>query len=91
MAKPITFDIVKRQPGTRARAGVIHTPHGDIETPAFVAVGTKGTVKSLKPEDLDMYVGTEMQLANTYHLYLEPGHEIVKAEYTLLQIGRNLP
>jgi queuine tRNA-ribosyltransferase len=78
MAKPITFDIVKRQPGTRARAGVIHTPHGDIETPAFVAVGTKGTVKSLKPEDMEAYVGNQVQLANTYHLYLQPGHDIVK-------------
>lgn len=78
MGKPVTFDIVKRQPGTRARAGVIHTPHGDIETPAFVAVGTKGTVKSLKPEDLEMYVGNQVQLANTYHLYLQPGHELIK-------------
>lgn len=78
MEKPISFEIVKRQSGTKARAGVIHTPHGDIETPAFIAVGTKGTVKSLKPEDMDAYVGNEAQLANTYHLYLEPGHEIVK-------------
>jgi queuine tRNA-ribosyltransferase len=78
MEKPITFDIVKRQPGTRARAGVIHTPHGDIETPAFVAVGTKGTVKSIKPEDMEAYVGNQVQLANTYHLYLQPGHDIVK-------------
>ncbi len=78
MAKPITFEIQKRQPGSLARAGVIHTPHGYIETPAFVAVGTKGTVKSLKPEDLEMYVGNQVQLANTYHLYLEPGHEVVK-------------
>ncbi len=78
MGKPVTFDIVKRQPGTRARAGVIHTPHGDIETPAFVAVGTKGTVKSIKPEDMEAYVGNQVQLANTYHLYLQPGHDIVK-------------
>jgi queuine tRNA-ribosyltransferase len=78
MKKPITFDIVRRQSGTRARAGLIHTPHGDIETPAFIAVGTKGTVKSLKPEDMDAYVGNEAQLANTYHLYLQPGHDIVK-------------
>ena len=78
MAKPITFEILKHQPGSLARAGLIHTPHGDIETPAFVAVGTKGTVKSLKPEDLEMYVGNQVQLANTYHLYLEPGHEVVK-------------
>ncbi len=47
MSSPITFEVVKRQPGTLARAGVIHTPHGDIETPAFVVVGTKRTLKSL--------------------------------------------
>ncbi len=78
MAKPISFDIVKRQPGTRARAGVIHTPHGDIETPAFVVVGTKGSVKSVKPEDLDQYVGNQVTLANTYHLYLQPGTDVIE-------------
>ncbi len=77
--RPITFEIIKRQPGTLARAGVIHTPHGDIETPAFVVVGTKGTVKSLKPEDLRDYVGNQVALANTYHLFLQPGDEVVKA------------
>ena len=76
--KPVTFEIVKRQPGTLGRAGVIHTPHGDIETPAFVVVGTKGTVKSLKPEDMRDYVGNQVALANTYHLFLQPGDEVVK-------------
>lgn len=78
MAKPISFEIIKRQPGTLGRAGVIHTPHGDIETPAFVVVGTKGTVKSLKPEDMHEYVGNQVALANTYHLFLQPGDDIVK-------------
>ncbi len=78
MANPITFDIVKRQSGTRARAGVIHTPHGDIETPAFVVVGTKGSVKSVKAEDLKEYVGNQVTLANTYHLYLQPGTDIIE-------------
>ncbi len=78
MTQPVTFEIIKQQPGTRARAGVIHTPHGDIETPAFVVVGTKGTVKSIKPEDLEMHVENQVLLANTYHLYLEPGHDIVQ-------------
>ncbi len=76
--KPITFEIVKQKPGSLARAGVIHTPHGDIETPAFVAVGTKGTVKSLKPEDLTEIVGAQAALANTYHLFLQPGDDVVK-------------
>lgn len=78
MAKPVTFEIIRRQPNTLARAGVIHTPSGDIETPAFVAVGTKGTVKSLKPEDLKEYVGSQVALANTYHLFLQPGDEVIR-------------
>lgn len=78
MAAPVTFEIMKRQPGKLARAGVIHTPHGDIETPAFVVVGTKASVKSLMPEDLTQYVGNQVTLANTYHLFLQPGHEIIK-------------
>lgn len=61
-----------------ARAGIIHTPHGDIETPAFVVVGTKGTVKSIKPEDMREYVGNQVALANTYHLFLQPGDDVVK-------------
>lgn len=78
-SEPITFTIEKRQPGTLGRAGVIHTPHGDIETPAFIPVGTKATVKSLKPEDLFQLVQAQVALANTYHLYLQPGHETVAA------------
>ena len=76
--KPVSFEIVKRQQGTLGRAGVIHTPHGDIETPAFVVVGTKGTVKSIKPEDMRDYVGNQVALANTYHLFLQPGDDVVK-------------
>lgn len=87
MSKPITFEIVKKKAGSLARAGVIHTPHGDVETPAFVVVGTKGTVKSLKAEDLDAYVGNQMTLANTYHLYLQPGHEFVEKSGGLNQFS----
>ena len=76
--KPITFEILKKQQGTLGRAGVIHTPHGDIETPAFVVVGTKGTVKSIKPDDMRDYVGNQVALANTYHLFLQPGDDVVK-------------
>ena len=78
MATPISFEIIKRQPGTLGRAGVIHTPHGEIETPAFVVVGTKGTVKSIKPDDMRDLVGNQVALANTYHLFLQPGHDVVK-------------
>lgn len=60
----------------RARAGVIHTAHGDIPTPSFVPVGTKATVKSITPEMLKD-LGADVMLANTYHLYLQPGDELI--------------
>ena len=78
MSNPVTFSIHKKIEGTLARAGVIHTPHGDIETPAFVTVGTKGTIKGVMPEEMIKYVGNQVALANTYHLFLQPGHEIIK-------------
>ncbi|MEI6810802.1 MAG: tRNA guanosine(34) transglycosylase Tgt [Candidatus Nomurabacteria bacterium] len=74
-----SFEIVKRQEGLPLmRAGIIHTPHGDIKTPAFITVGTKATVKSLTSEQVRDYVGAQAVLANTYHLYLQPGDDIVK-------------
>ena len=75
--KPIKFEIQKEIPEQLGRAGVIETPHGKIETPAFVAVGTKATVKALTPEQIKE-TGAQVVLANTYHLYLEPGDERVK-------------
>lgn len=79
MTQPITFNIEAKSKKTLARAGVISTPHGVIETPAYVVVGTKASVKSLMPEDLTQYVGNQVTLANTYHLFLQPGHEVIKA------------
>ena len=77
--KNFSFEIIKKsKEASLARVGVIHTPHGDIETPAFIPVGTKATVKSILPEDFVKYVQSDAVLANTYHLYLEPGNEIVK-------------
>jgi queuine tRNA-ribosyltransferase len=75
--KPIKFSIEKEIPNTLGRAGVIETPHGKIETPAFVSVGTKATVKALTPEQIKE-TGAQVVLANTYHLYLEPGDERIK-------------
>ena len=78
--KPIKFSIVKELGGPTAklgRAGILETPHGVIETPAFVSVGTKASVKALTPEQI-LETGAEVVLANTYHLYLEPGDERVK-------------
>ena len=72
------FEITKKIPGTLARVGEIHTPHGVIKTPSFVTVGTKSTVKALTPEQVKD-LGAQVVLANTYHLYLEPGEDIVAA------------
>jgi queuine tRNA-ribosyltransferase len=74
---PITFDVLKAAPdggATRARLGRLETPHGAVETPVFMPVGTNATVKALDPDDL-REVGASMILSNTYHLYLRPGHE----------------
>lgn len=61
-----------------ARTGTINTPHGQIKTPAFVVVGTKATVKALSPEMVRDYIGAQVTLANTYHLYLQPGADLVE-------------
>ena len=71
------FSIVKKLKSALGRAGVLNTPHGKIETPAFVVVGTKATVKALTPEQVSS-LEAEVVLANTYHLYLQPGAEIVR-------------
>ncbi len=68
----ISFDILARSKTSRARAGVIHTMHGDIETPAFVAVGTKATVKGVSVPQL-RETGVQTLIANTYHLHIQPG------------------
>ncbi len=72
-----SFEIHKELEGSLGRVGTIHTPHGDIETPAFVAVGTKGTVKSLTPEQV-FETGVQTIIANTYHLYLDPNPQRIK-------------
>ena len=70
------FSVEAELPNGRGRSGVIHTPHGEIRTPAFVAVGTKATVKAVLPETMAQ-VGAQAVLANAYHLYLQPGSDIV--------------
>lgn len=74
-AKPF-FTVEAELPNGRGRSGVIHTPHGDIRTPAFIAVGTKASVKAVLPETM-AGVGAQAVLANAYHLYLQPGSDIV--------------
>jgi queuine tRNA-ribosyltransferase len=74
---PIQFEIVAQDKVTRARAGLLHTPHGTVETPVFMPVGTGGTVKGIRQEELEA-LGVQILLANTYHLYLRPGHELIR-------------
>ena len=77
MSGAFSFGILSIDPGSAARRGRITTPHGTIETPAFMPVGTAGTVKGMTPEDLES-LGFEIVLGNTYHLALRPGEEVVR-------------
>ncbi|ABQ89706.1 tRNA guanosine(34) transglycosylase Tgt [Roseiflexus sp. RS-1] len=72
----LAFDIEARDPHSRARAGRITTAHGVIETPVFMPVGTRGSIKSLTPDEVRNH-GAQIILGNTYHLYLQPGHELI--------------
>ena len=72
-----TFELKKVCKDTNARRGQLKTPHGNIETPVFMPVGTAATVKAMRPEDVKE-LGASIILSNTYHLYLRPGHEIVR-------------
>lgn len=73
---PITFEITHIDKNSGARTGILHTPHGDVETPMFMPVGTQATVKFISPEEL-VEMGSGVVLANTYHLWLRPGEDIV--------------
>lgn len=77
MGDQFKFQLVACDSKTRARAGLLSTAHGAVETPAFMPVGTAGSVKGLTQEDLER-IGVQILLANTYHLYLRPGHEVVR-------------
>lgn len=77
MEQPIRYELIKRDAKTGARRGRIHTPHGIIETPVFMPVGTCGTVKAMTPEELRDEVKAKIILSNTYHLFLRPGDELV--------------
>ncbi|MDX2153034.1 MAG: tRNA guanosine(34) transglycosylase Tgt [Bryobacteraceae bacterium] len=73
----LRFEIVARCPHTGARAGLLHTPHGTIETPVFMPVGTAASVKGVMQRDLEGDLDARIILANTYHLYLRPGPELI--------------
>ena len=78
MKPAVTYELLHVDKNSGARRGVVHTLHGDIQTPVFMPVGTLGTVKSMTPEELKEEVGAQIILSNTYHLYLRPGSKIVK-------------
>jgi len=73
----ITYELIKKDKQTGARLGIVHTPHGSFETPAFMPVGTQATVKTMAPEEIkEMDAG--IILSNTYHLWLRPGNDIIR-------------
>lgn len=74
----ITYELKHICKQTGARRGVIHTPHGDIETPVFMPVGTQATVKAMTPEELKDEVKAQIILGNTYHLFLRPGSKLIR-------------
>ena len=77
MSKSFGLEILHTDKNTGARYGILHTPHGDVETPMFMPVGTNATLKMLSPEQVAA-CGSGVVLANTYHLHIRPGEEIVK-------------
>src|SRR5579863_6477927 len=78
MTRGVTFTLQAQCPDTGARAGILHTAHGDIETPVFMPVGTQATVKGILPRELIDDLDAKIILANTYHLFLRPGHETIR-------------
>jgi queuine tRNA-ribosyltransferase len=83
----VLLDIHHRDPGSRARTGVLRLAHGEVRTPAFVPLATKGTVKGIEPREVAA-LGYDMVLGNTFHLFLAPGHELVAAQGGLHEFMR---
>ena len=73
----VKYELIKTCKQTGARLGRLHTPHGVIETPIFMPVGTQATVKAMTPEELKE-IGSQIILSNTYHLYMRPGHDLIE-------------
>lgn len=73
----VKYELIKKSNESRARLGKLYTPHGEIETPIFMPVGTQATVKTMTPDEL-YDIGAQIILSNTYHLYMRPGEELIK-------------
>jgi len=82
----ITYELIHECKQTGARRGRIHTPHGIIDTPVFMPVGTQATVKSMSPDELKNDIDAKIILSNTYHLYLRPGNKLVKEARWITQV-----
>ena len=78
MSRPVRYELLASDPSTSARRGLLHTPHGTVETPIFMPVGTQGAVKGVTAEQLES-TGATMVLANTYHLTIRPGEDVVRS------------
>lgn len=75
----VKYELIKECKQTGARLGRLHTPHGIIDTPTFMPVGTQATVKAMSPEELKT-IGAQIILSNTYHLYIRPGISLSKKQ-----------
>ncbi len=73
----VQYELIKREKYTGARLGILHTPHGDVELPNFMPVGTQGTVKTISPRELEE-IGVQIIVSNTYHLHLRPGEDLIQ-------------
>ncbi len=78
MKPAVTYELLHECKQTGARRGIVHTPHGDIQTPVFMPVGTQATVKSMTPDELKNEIDVKILLSNTYHLYLRPGSKLIR-------------
>ena len=88
----MSFDLLHTDPSSSARAGILHLPHGDIETPIFMPVGTAATVKAVHQQELKDQVRAQIILGNTYHLYLRPGMDVIQGAGGLHKFNNwNLP
>ena len=85
----IRYELIKKCKQTGARLGIVHTPHGSFETPAFMPVGTQATVKGMSPDEMKA-IGAGIILSNTYHLYLRPGNELIReaGDSQLYELGQ---
>ena len=91
MVKIMKFELIHQSTKSRARVGRIHTPHGIIDTPNFVAVGTNGSLKAIDNQAIEQ-IGIQMMFCNTYHLMLQPGSELIRQAGGLHKfINRTLP